>query len=171
MITMEMCKELLESQEEIERVEVSKDEYVRGRFANPLDPKEPHDLVVHPITEKLVLRVLVPNITKLRSGNSNLFRVLQDLNYRMLIGKVGTDARDGEVMVEINHPCQDGQMEDPPPDVFARIVRAAMSTARNVQLMAAQVAMVESGVPSEVAKQFMTRFQEGEDDGEGQDML
>jgi hypothetical protein len=122
MITLSKCRELLEQQEGVMDIEVCKDQYLRGHFANRVNPKEPHDLIVHPILEKLVVRVLVPGITKIRSNKSELFRILQDVNYNLLIGKVGTDAHDGEVMFEINHPCQDGETLDPSPVVFARLI-------------------------------------------------
>lgn len=171
MITLAKCKELLEQQEGVADVEVCKEQYLRGHFTNPVNPKEPHDLIVHPIPEKLVVRVLVPGITKIRSSKSELFRILQDVNYNLLIGKVGTDAHDGEVMLEINHPCQDGETADPSPDVFARLVEMAIETARDVHLTVTHAGMVEAGVPSDVAARFVDQFRQQESEGDGEDTL
>ncbi len=150
MITKDTCKELLEKQDGIEEIELYKGQYLRARFANRINPAEPHVLVVDPIENRLALKIRVPEIAQVRSPNSELPRILQDINYRLLIGKVGTDARDGEVMFEINHACQDGGAADPSPEVFARLVGTAIETTHEVHLMATHVGMVEAGVPAEV---------------------
>jgi len=172
MISLDKAKELLEQQDGVDGVEVCKDKYLQAQFANRVNPQEPHVLIVHPLTEKLTLRVLVPNISKVRSGASELFRVLQDLNYRLLIGKIGTDGRDGEVAFEINHPCQDGDVTDPSPEVFARLIEVAIETARDVHLTATHVGMTESGVPADVARKFIEQFREQEkEDGDDEETL
>jgi hypothetical protein len=171
MITLYQCKDFLEDQENVEGIEVCNDTYLRARFANALNPKAPHTLIVHPMTRDLMLRVFVPKIAKLCSANSELLGMLQDANYHLSAGRIGTDARDGEVVVEIVHLCQDGEVVDPSLDVFTRMIKAAMSIGRDVHLTAAQVAMVESGVPVDAAKQFVSQFCQRETDGDGQDML
>ncbi len=160
MITLSQSKELLEQQTGVDGIEVCKDQYLRAHFANRVNPKEPHDLIVHPIHERLALKILVPSISKVRSGNSELFRVLQDINYTLLFGKVGTDSRDGEVMFEINHPCQDSGAADPSPEVFARLIEVAIATTHDVHLTATHVGMVDAGVPADVAKKFVEQFRE-----------
>lgn len=171
MITKDMCKELLAKQDGVKDVEVCKDQYLRARFANRINPAEPHDLIVHPMEDRLALKILVPSITKVRSANSELFRVLQDINFRLLIGKVGTDARDGEVMFEINHACQDGNVADPGPEVFARLIQIAIETTHDVHLTATHVGMVEAGVPADVAKKFVEQFRGSVADGEDEETL
>lgn len=166
MITRDTCKEWLEGQDDIEDVELCKDQYLRARFANRINPAEPHDLIVHPIEDRLVLKVLVPSISKVRSANSELFPVLQDINFRLLLGKVGTDGRDGEVTFEINHPCQDGNAVDPSPEVFARLIEAAIATTYDVHVTATHVGMVEAGVPAAVAKKFVEQFRQVKAEGE-----
>lgn len=161
MITLDQCKELLETQSGIADVEVCKDQYVRAQFANRVNPKEPHKLIIDPMQDKLVLRVLVPGIAEARSG-SGLHQVLQDINYRLLIGKVGTDMRDGDVSFEINHPCQDGTAQDPAPEVFARLIEVAIGTTLDVQLTTVHVGMMDAGIPSDVAKQFVDQFRSRE---------
>lgn len=170
MITLATTKEMLTQQEEVRNIEICKDQYLQGHFPNQISPDEFHDLIVHPLLEKLVLRILVPGITKVQSANSELFRVLQGLNYGLLIGKVGTDPRDGEVMFEINHPCQDGDVVDPSAEVFARLIEAAIKTARDVHLTTTHVGMVEAGVPADVAKQFVDQFRQNSE-GDEEDTL
>lgn len=95
MKTLDKCRELLEPREGVEQVEVIRDEFLHARFASRLNPKEPHDLVVHPVTEKQVLKVVVPHLAKAKV-NGELLRVLSHLNYDTLLGKVGVD-QDGWV--------------------------------------------------------------------------
>ncbi|MCG3131531.1 MAG: hypothetical protein FLDDKLPJ_02327 [Phycisphaerae bacterium] len=171
MITKDTCKELLEKQDGIEEIELYKGQYLRARFANRINPAEPHVLVVDPIENRLALKIRVPEIAQVRSPNSELPRILQDINYRLLIGKVGTDARDGEVMFEINHACQDGGAADPSPEVFARLVGTAIETTHEVHLMATHVGMVEAGVPAEVAKKFMDQFRQPVPEAEDEETL
>jgi len=171
MISLEKAKEMLEHQGGVENIEVCKDEWVLARFANRLNPEKPHNLVVHPIREQLIMKIRVPAISTIKH-NTEFTRVLANVNYDLVLGKAGVDSRDGEVMFEINHPCQDGDAEDPGPEVFARLVEAAMETARDVTLLATHVGMVEAGVPEEVVKRFLKQFQdEDEDEAEETDTL
>lgn len=48
---LEKFRDLLTQQDEVDDVEVVKDQYLRASFANRINPKEPHSLVVHPIAE------------------------------------------------------------------------------------------------------------------------
>ena len=172
MITLNTAKEMLTQQDGVKGVEICRDQYVQAQFANRVNPQEPHVLVAHPLTEKLVLRVLVPNISRVRSGSSELFRVLQDINYRLLIGKIGTDGRDGEVVFEINHPCQDGDVADPSPEVFARLIEVAIETTRDVYLTTTHVGMTDAGVPADVARKFIEQFRDKKDEeGDDEDTL
>ncbi len=157
---LETMRDLLTQQDEVDGVEVVKDQYLRANFANRINPKEPHNLIVHPILEKLILRVHVPGIAKVRSKGSDLLPVLQEMNYGLLLGKIGTDGRDGEIAFEINHACQDGGVADPSPEVFVRLVEAAIETARDVHLTATHVGMVDAGVPADAAKAFIEQFRE-----------
>jgi len=159
MITLERAAELLRQQQGVETVEVCQREYLRACFPNRINPDNPHTLIVHPIREELALKVLVPEITKLRSRGSDLFRVLQNLNYALRIGKVGTDARNGDVVFEINHPCCDGNVQDPSPEVFARLVEAARRVTHDVVLLATHVGMVEAGVPEDIASKVVKQLQ------------
>ena len=171
MITLDQTRELLEQQDGIEGVEVCRNEFVRARFLNKINPKEPHELAVDPIQDRLVLRFHV-SITKNRSGNTELSRVLQNFNYDLLIGKVGTDVRDGEVTFVVNHPCRDGDADDPAPEVFARLVDVVVNATHKVALLATHVGMIEAGVPKGVAQQFIEQFQEQEkQDGDDEETL
>jgi len=171
MITLDKCRGLLEQQEGIEAVEVARNEFVRARFANRVDPNSPHNLVVHPIEEKQALKIVVPEIAKVKSG-SELFRVLSHLNYDVLVGKVGVDSHDGEVRVEVVHPCRDGAEEDPSPEVFARLVEVAIGLTHDMVMLATHVGMVEAGVPEDVARKFIEQFRgEGKESGADEETL
>jgi len=170
MLTLEKCRELLTQQDGVAGVEVCRDAFVKGQFSNRINPDEPHDIVVHPIEEKQVLKVVVPHIAKVKSG-SELYRVLSHLTYDMLLGKVGVD-QDGEVRFEINHACRDGADVDPTPEVFARLIEVAMDMTNHVVLLATHVGMVEAGVPEDVARKFIEQFREQEkEDGDDEETL
>ena len=169
MVTLEKCRELLERQDGVEQVEAVRDEFVHAQFANRLNPKEPHDLVVHPVTEKQVLRVFVPHLAKAKSGGE-LFRVLSRLNYDMLLGNVGVD-QDGEVRFEVAQACADGAVEDPSQEVFARLVETAMDMAHHVVVLTTYWGMVDAGVPEAVAKQFVDQFRQTNSEDDGEDTL
>lgn len=169
MISLEDCKVLLEQQEGIEDTEVCEGAYVRGYFANRLNPSERDKVVVEPLPKRAVLSVRVPDIGAARSPKSELFRVLQDINYRLALGSIGTDDRDGEVSFVINHPCRDDGEADPTPEVFARLIRVAIHSAHDIRMMATHVAMVESGVSEAVARKVLEQVvasSNGEDENE-----
>ena len=63
---------------------------------------------------------------------------------------------------EINHPCQDGTAQDPAPEVFARLIEVAIGTTLDVQLTTVHVGMMDAGIPSDVAKQFVDQFRSRE---------
>ena len=169
MKTLDKCKELLEQQEGVEQVEVVRDEFLHAKFASRLNPKEPHDLVVHPVAEKQALKVVVPHLARAKS-NGELFRVLSHLNYDMLLGRVGVD-QDGEVRFEICHACVDGAEDDPGHEVFARLVETAMDMAHHVVMLTTYWGMVDAGVPEAVAKQFVDQFRQEKPEADGEDTL
>jgi hypothetical protein len=73
---------------------------------------------------------------------------------------------------EINHPCVDGNNPDPAPEVFARLIEAAMNITNHVAIIATHVGMVEAGVPEGVARQFVEQFKaQEEQDTESEDSL
>lgn len=117
------------------------------------------------------MRVHVPSIAKVRSKGSDLLPVLQEMNYGLLLGKIGTDGRDGEIAFEINHACRDGGVEDPSAEVFVRLIEAAIETSREVHLTATHVGMVEAGVPADVAKKFVEQFRQKEAEDEPEETL
>lgn len=165
MLAVEQAAQLLQRQEGVEQIEVVRNEFLHATFANHLNPKDPHDLVIHPVAEKQVLKVVVPHLAKAKS-NGELFRVLSHLNYDMLLGKVGVD-QDGEVRFEINHACVDGAEDDPGQEVFSRLVETAMDMTHHVVMLTTYWGMVDAGVPEAVAKQFVDQFRQkqSEDDG------
>lgn len=170
MISLDKAKVLLEQQEGVADIEVRKDAYLLARFPNKVDPGEPHHLVVHPVEEKQILKVVVPSIAEIRSGNA-VSRVLANLNFDMLLGKVGMD-EEGEVRFEINQACRDGEMDDPSPEIFARLIEVAVEMATEVTFVVTEVGMVEAGVPKDVARGFVKQLrQQDEEAGEEQDTL
>jgi hypothetical protein len=168
MLTLERCKALLEEQDEVAGVEECEGEWLRGEFPNPLQPDRPRTLIVHPILGRLILKVRVPAIAQARRS-AGLAGILADFNYRQTIGKVGVDKQDGEVMFEINHACQDGDTEDPSPDVFARLIEAAVETSKRLTVMVTFVGMVEAGVPQDVARRFVSESLGNEPDMAAED--
>ena len=170
MITIDKVKELLDQQDGVEGVEVCRNEFIKGQFLNRINADEPHGIVVHPVEEKQVLKVVVPHVAKVKSGG-DLYRVLSHLTYDMLLGKVGVD-QDGEVRFDISHACRDGADIDPPPEVFARLVEVAMDMTNHIVLLATHVGMVEAGVPEDVARKFIEQFREQEkEDGDDEETL
>ena len=134
--------------------EVDERGFVKAQFPNPLGT--PYELFVHPIPERLTLRIRVPEVAKVHR-DSEVIRLLGKLNFDILYGCVGIDL-DGEVMVEVNHPCQDGEVEDPSPEVFARLVEAVLETVRVASKMILHAQMVEGGASDAVARQLITKL-------------
>jgi len=135
-------------------VEVDERGFVKAQFPNRLGT--PHVLVVHPIAERLALKIRVPEVAKIHR-DSQAIRLLGKLNYDILYGCVGIDL-DGEVMVEVNHPCQDGEVEDPSPEVFARLVEAVQETVCVASKMILHAQMVEGGASESVARQLIAKL-------------
>ena len=155
MITTQKTAELLKDiGNGITEVEVDERGFVKAQFPNRLGT--PHVLVVHPIAERLVLKLRVPEVAKVHR-DSEAIRLLGKLNYDILYGCVGIDL-DGEVMIEINHPCQDGEVEDPSPEVFGRIVEAVQDTVCVASKMILHAQMVEGGASESVARQVVTKL-------------
>ena len=166
MISLDKCKELLDAFEGVTNAEVCRDKFVRGQFANPVNAKEPHSIVLHPTPDNQLLRVVVPSVTRLKS-DSVLHRIFCNWNYDKSIGKVCVDNQDGEVQFVINHACQDGQVEDPSPEVVNRLIDVAVKMAKELTILVTFWGMREAGVPEELAKKFIDQFQlqdSGEED-------
>jgi hypothetical protein len=162
MLKVEQTKDWVGRIDGVGDIEICENEFVRASFSNRLNPKQPHILIVHPIDAELVLRVRVLQLAKVQAG-SELPRLVAHENYGLALGKVGISSGDGELMFEINHPCRNGDSEDPSPEVFARLVKQAMTEANRLALLATHVGMIEAGVPQEVARQFMAQFEVPED--------
>jgi len=155
MITAQKAADLLKNNSnDITEVEVDERGFVKAQMPNRLGA--PYVLVVHPIAERLVLKIRVPEVAKVHR-ESEAIRLLGKINYDILYGCVGIDL-DGEVMIEINHPCQDGDVEDPPPEVFARLVEAVQDTVRVASKMILHAQMVEGGASESVARQVITQL-------------
>ena len=154
MITVEKAAELLKASEaRVSDVEVEDRGYVSARFANLVDPENPYQLVVHPIVERLALKILVMHIAEIRT-DSALMKHIAKMNYRLIYGCIGVDS-DGEVNFEINHACQDTDVEDPAPEVFGRLLDAARSTVDEVGKLIVHAGMVDAGVPANLARKIM----------------
>ena len=57
MKTLDKCKEFLEQQDGVDRVEVVRDEFLHARFASCLNPTEPHDFIVQRREVKVIASV------------------------------------------------------------------------------------------------------------------
>lgn len=156
--SLERCKEMLMQQHGVEGVKIYPDGFVRGRFSNRTSPEKPHNIVVHPLEEELVIKVVVPHIARVKTGSS-LYRFLSHLTYDLLLGKVGVDP-DGEVRVDVSHACRDTTDVDPSPEVFARLVEVAMDVTNHTLLLATHAGMVEAGVPKDAALKFVEQLRE-----------
>lgn len=156
MKTLEKCRDLLTQQPGVERVQIFNNEFVHAAFANRINPGQQHALIIHPVPGKKVLKVCVPHIAKITHGGE-VFRFLCHLNYDTLVGKVGVDT-DGEVRFEINHPCLDGTHDDPPEEIFARLVDTAMYMANRVVFLITLCAMMDAGVPRTLVEGFARQF-------------
>jgi hypothetical protein len=163
MITVNLACEMLKQQAGISDVETCDNEFLQAYFANPVNPKKPFALIVHPIPEKLVLRVHVLAIAKVRP-DASVMRLLSFLNHDLLLGRAGVDHRDGEIVVQINHPCRDGAADDPSLEIFARLVEGAMRAAREVSILVLRAGMRDSGVPNETAERLVDQLL-GESEG------
>ena len=163
MITAQKTAELLKDiGNGITDVEVDERGFVKAQFPNRLGT--PHVLVVHPIAERLVLKLRVPQVAKVHR-DSEVIGLLGKLNYDILYGCVGIDL-DGEVMIEVNHPCQDGDTEDPSPEIFARLVEAVQDTVRAASKMILHAQMVEGGASEGVARQLITALFDDENEAD-----
>jgi len=162
MITMERAAELLtaydKNEEHISDVRVVDDQYVSADLSNALSPSQPFRLIVHPVKETLMLKIRVPNIAKIRM-DSAIVRVIANRNYQLVFGCIGIDRDDGEVMIEINHAVVDGEVQDPPPELFTRLLDAVRETVTDVSRTILHVGMIEAGIPEDLAAKIMeTQF-------------
>ena len=157
----------------ITEIEVDEERgFVRGKFPNRVDADDPHNIVVHPMHERLVLRVIVPQIAKLKSIGEGLF-LIGKMNYDLILGCVGVDG-DGEVKFEINHPCRDGEVADPDQEIFKRLLDATCETVDEVSRVVLLATLREAGVSKELAenivKQHFTNDDEKDDDAAGESL-
>ena len=146
--------------------------FVRAKFPNRIDADDPHDIIVHPIRDRLVLRVIVPQIAKLKSVGEGLF-LIGKINYNLILGCVGVDG-DGEVKFEVNHPCRDGEVEDPDEEIFKRLLDATCETVGEVSRVVLLATLREAGVSAELAesivKQHFTDDEEKDDEAPGESL-
>lgn len=146
--------------------------FVRGKLPNRIDADDPHNIIVHPIHERLVLRVIVPQIAKLKSVGEPLF-LIGKINYDLVLGCVGVDG-DGEVKFEVNHPCRDGEVADPDDEIFKRLIDATCETVDEVSRVVLLATLREAGVSKELAdnivKQHFTDDNEKDEPAEGESL-
>ena len=154
MITCEKTVEWLKAYGgKVSDVEVDERGYVRAKLANRIAPDAPHTLIVHPIKERLVQKILVPQIAQI-SRSADVMRLIGRVNYDILFGCIGVD-QDGEVLFNINHACQDGEVMDPTEEVFRRLLDATCETVSMLDRLLLHASMVEAGVPRPVAEKIM----------------
>ena len=153
MIKAEQITQLLERYTEcISGVETNPEGFVRARLVNRIDSSQPYYLIVDPIEEKLILRVLVCPITKIRH-HSQLFRDLARANSNLRCGCVGADG-DGGVTFQLNHVCagDDGQ---PSPELIERLLDESIEATRYIEKVVLFGSMVEAGIPHGRANQIV----------------
>jgi len=136
--------------------------FVRGKLPNRIDQEDPHNIIVHPIHERLVLRVIVPQIATLKSVGKALF-LIGKINYDLVLGCVGVDG-DGEVKFEVNHPCQDGEVADPDEEIFKRLIDATCETVDEVSRVVLLATLREAGVSKELADNIVKQHFSDDDD-------
>lgn len=153
MITLEPIAEILKNRNgEITEVEIDPQGYMRGRLANKVDPARPYLLIIHPMIERLILRVCVLRITRVHPGG-RLVRALADVNPKLPCGCVGLDDND-EVLYQINHVCTGGD-DDPPAAVLERLLDETMRAVRGIEKTSLFYSMLDAGVPRTRAEGMM----------------
>ena len=170
MLTTEKAAEWLKAYgDKIAAVAIDEGGYVRANLANRIDPDKPHKMIVHPIKERLVLKIRVPQISEI-SRSADVMRLIGRVNYDILLGCIGVD-QDGEVMFEINHACQDGEAMDPDEEIFRRLIDATCETVATASRLLLHASMVEAGVPRSVAEKVMeTHFAEEPEEKDGESL-
>lgn len=161
MITVQKAAEWLKAYGgKISDVQVDERGYVRAKLPNRIASDEPHNIIVHPIHEQLVLRVMVPQVAKLKNVGEAHF-MIGKMNYRLILGCVGVDG-DGEVNFAIHHPSRDGQAEDPDQEVFKRLIDATCESVDEVSRIVVLATLHEAGVSKELAANIVKQQFGGE---------
>ncbi len=128
----------------ISEVETDAEGFVRARFVNKIDSRQPYRLVVDPIEEELILKVWVCPIMKIRH-DSQVLRDLTRANINLKCGCVGVD-RDGCVTFQLNHVCASNDGE-PSPELIERLLDESIETVRYIEKVVLFGAMLEAGIP------------------------
>jgi len=168
MITTEQISEILKNRKDgITEAEIKPRGYVGAKLANHVDANQPYVLVVHPLKERLTLRVWVSPITKL-SSESSLFRNLTRANTRLNCGCVGME-NNGAVTFQINHLCDDID-DEPSAEIVDRLLDESIEAVRWIERIVLFGAMVESGVPrnraDKIVDDLLGKDEDQEDDTE-----
>ena len=152
MIKPEHITQILERYSEcISEVETDAEGFVRARFVNKIDSRQPYRLVVDPIEEELILKVWVCPIMKIRH-DSQVLRDLMRANINLRCGCVGVD-RDGCVTFQLNHVCA-GNDGEPSPELIERLLDDSIETVRYIEKVVLFGAMLEAGIPQGRAGQI-----------------
>ncbi len=153
MIKPEQITQILERYSEcISEVETDAEGFVRARFVNKIDSRQPYRLVVDPIEKELILKVWVCPIMKIRH-DSQVLRDLMRANINLRCGCVGVD-RDGCVTFQLNHICA-GNDGEPSPELIERLLDDSIETVRYIEKVVLFGAMVEAGIPQGRANQIV----------------
>lgn len=164
MITLEKAKGYVEAEADtFSDIEVDERGYLRARLQHPasLDIT----LILHPVDDALLLRVRAQNIGQIELGQPHE-QVLRHVNAALVLGRVAID-NDGEVYFEINHPCLDGGTDDPGPEIFERLLRAATTTARDVARIVMSMRLQDARLPQDMVEKLLADTfgqVDGEDD-------
>jgi hypothetical protein len=153
MITTEEIAEILKNRKDgISETEITPHGHVEAQLVNRVDTNKSYGLVVHPIKEKLILRVWVSPIARIRR-DSNIFRSLTKVNFGLRCGCVGTQDN-GSVTFQINHICTEADKE-PSPEIIERLLDESIEAVQLIEEVVLYGAMVESGVPRDRADQIV----------------
>jgi len=162
MITLEKAKGYVKAETDtFSHIEVDERGFLHAHLQHPssLDLT----LIVHPADDALILRVRAQNIGQIDLGRQHE-RVLRRLNATLLLGRIAIDD-DGDVFFEINHPCLDGGADDPGPEVFERLLRAAARTARDIARIVMALRLKDARLPQDMAEKLLAEtFGEVDDD-------
>jgi hypothetical protein len=152
MVTLEQISWIIENYHTpcITKVKIVGD-CVCSKLESWIDPDQPYTLAVRPIEEKLMLNVSVYPIMKIRR-NIDTFRMLLNLNFRLLSCGSASVKTNGEVILKIGYPCEDCDSSPSPWMVFG-LLDECFKELRMVEHFLLWATMIDAGISPEQARQ------------------
>lgn len=126
------------------------DNSVGAKLESRLDLDQPYYLVVEPIQERQMLRILAFPILKTR-WQSSLFRILTRINFGLRFGNLSIRPN-GELMFKDGIFCEDND-SSPSPTVLDRLLNKYIDELRLIEKFLLMSIIAEAGIPRKRARQ------------------